>query len=56
MFESVKIGDKIETTHKRYFKKFNNDGDIVCFEYGATSWSTEGNEAIWDNWELSKGE
>jgi len=41
--------------YKRYFKKFNNDGKIVCFEDGKTSWSSPKNKEVsWSYWELSE--
>ena len=36
---------------KRYFKKFNKDGYITCFTYGATSWTANG-AVEWKYWEL----
>lgn len=44
---------------KKYFKKFNMDGNIITFGDGATSWSAESfNESTWDEWRLpdSSGE
>ena len=38
---------------KRHFKAFNEDGDIICFAYGATSWTTNG-AFTWEHWELAE--
>ena len=40
---------------KRHFKEFNSRGEIVCFDYGQTSFTTTDIET-WDNWELYKDE
>lgn len=37
---------------KRYFKEFDNFGNIVCFSSGRTSWSTNGDSDTWDNYEV----
>ena len=40
-----------DVKYRRYFKCFNEDGVIVCFADGATSFSSESGK-VWDNWEL----
>ena len=40
--------------YKRYFSHFDSKGNIHCFEWGATSWSSNENTVLWDNWELVK--
>lgn len=42
-------------SYNRYFKEFNDDGKIVCFGGGATSFSNSTNyscDKSWDNWGL----
>ena len=39
---------------KKYFKEFNEDGKIVCFYGGATSWSYNGLDYEWNFWELAE--
>ena len=40
---------------KRYFKKFDENGKIVCFNDGTTSWSNANNkENSWNYWELAE--
>ena len=36
---------------KRHFKEFNSRGEIICFDYGKTSFTTTDIDR-WDNWEL----
>lgn len=44
-------GDDLK--YRRYFKCFDEQGRIVCFTDGATSFSADKSEYItWDNWEL----
>jgi hypothetical protein len=38
--------------YKRHFSHFDKEGNIVCFDDGKTSWTTEGCVASWENWEL----
>ena len=45
-------GDDEKDKQKRYFSHFDSEGNIHCFEWGATSWSSNGNTVLWDNWEL----
>jgi len=45
-------GDDDTDKQKRYFSHFDSEGNISCFERGATSWSSDGNIVLWDNWEL----
>ena len=42
-----------EPKKKRHFKKFNKDGDIICFAHGATSWTMSGT-FTWKYWELAE--
>ena len=37
----------------RYFSHFKN-GKIHCFFGGCTSWSSNGDTVLWDNWELAE--
>ena len=46
--------DDEKDKQKRYFSHFNSNGNIYCFEWGATSWSSNGNTVLWDNWELAE--
>ena len=40
---------------KRYFKKFDKNGKIVCFSDGTTSWSSPKNKEVsWSYWELAE--
>jgi hypothetical protein len=40
---------------RRYFSHFTNDGNICCFNFGATEWSIESHQtSSWKNWELYK--
>ena len=48
----VIVWDIKDFMYKRYFKEFNNDGKIVCFSDGSTSWSSDGNTETWRHWEL----
>lgn len=41
-----------EDKFKRYFKEFDSFGNIVCFNNGCTSWSTNGDSITWDNYEV----
>jgi len=47
-------GDDEKDKQKRYFSHFDSEGNIYCFEWGATSWSNNGNTVLWDNWELAE--
>jgi len=38
---------------KRYFSHFNDDNKMECFINGTTSWTTNGDTVVWDNWELA---
>ena len=40
--------------YKRYFSHFDYNGNIYCFEWGATSWSADGKPTPWKYWELAK--
>ena len=40
-------------TFRRYFSHFNEDGDIVCFENGKTSWTTD-KTTVWDYYKLTE--
>ena len=40
--------------YKRYFSHFDSEGNMYCFISGATKWSSNGNIALWDNWELAE--
>jgi len=42
-----------EPKKRRHFKKFNEDGDIICFAHGATSWTMSGT-FTWKYWELAE--
>jgi len=57
----VIVWNKDKTNKRnRYFSHFNQNGKIVCFQYGATSWSHYNNNKdywdTWDNWELAEEE
>jgi len=39
--------------HKRHFKEFDSDGEIVCFIGGETSWTTCGETNNWTYWEVA---
>jgi len=39
---------------KRYFSHFDLNGNINCFEWGATNWSRNGDTTTWTNWELAE--
>lgn len=39
------------TWRKRYFKEFRDDGLVVTYRAGATSWSSNG-VFCWDEWKL----
>ena len=39
---------------KRYFSHFDSNGKIHCFPAGSTSWSSNENTILWDNWELAE--
>lgn len=43
--------DDEDVKYRRYFKCFNEDGVIVCFADGTTSFSSE-SDKVWNNWEL----
>jgi len=40
--------------YKRYFSHFDFNGNINCFEWGATSWSADGKPTLWKHWELAE--
>ena len=40
---------------KRHFKEFNSRGEIICFDYGKTSFTTTDIDR-WDNWEVYEEE
>jgi hypothetical protein len=43
--------------YKRYFSHFDSNGEICCFNNGATSWETkEDATTYWSHWELYKEE
>lgn len=53
--DPVIVWDKGLSKKNRYFKEFNDDGKIVCFGGGATSFSNSTNyscDKSWDNWGL----
>lgn len=45
-----------EDKFKRYFKEFDSLGNIVCFNNGCDSWSTNGATNTWDNYEVVSNE
>ena len=45
----------VEREHKRHFSHFLDNGNICCFDSGATSWAYKCTNE-WDNWELYKEE
>lgn len=44
--------DEESVKYKAYLKSVNNDGKIVCFANGTTSFSSSGEVSEWDNYEL----
>ena len=46
--------DEDEEKHERYFKRFDKYGKIVCFARGATNWESDGDETVWEHWELAE--
>jgi hypothetical protein len=56
----IEVGTKVlvwndddSIKERRYFSHFNSVGNIYCFSYGATEWSTKNDQMTsWNNWEL----
>ena len=50
----VIVWDNNCNKQKQYFKEFNKNGKIVCFDRGTTSFTAHNNNKgiLWDNWEL----
>ena len=46
-------GDGCEK-YKRYFKEFDENGVIICFLNGKTSWTSNGIGEDWSHWELAE--
>ena len=47
-------GEKEEGQLKRHFKRFAEDGRIICFPQGKTSWTTHDVELKWEHWEVEE--
>ena len=48
----VIVWDSSTPKTKRYFSHFSSSGEMMCFIYGMTSWTTTVT-AGWDSWELA---
>lgn len=48
----VIVWDSSTPKTKRYFSHFSSSGEMMCFIYGMTSWTTTVTSG-WDSWELA---
>ena len=55
--ETLQVDDKVLVWNnddpmklKRHFSRFNDEGKMCTFKLGATSWSSNNGESVWDNY------